>query len=176
MKKKMVSLLIILFSLFLLYNTFICYRGRNIIRNKELHSYSAEELTDVFHENQDLFLKTATIIQRNDALKQKIINENEDDWGIYSYVDRQYFVDEEWAIIVELYKKIGPYMIMRSLKYGRDVVYFAFTETEQEGEVCWLFFVEDGDEQTIKRYDVTGEKMRRIEKEWWIFSYFHKNQ
>lgn len=175
MKKKMVSLLISLFSLFLLYNTFIFYRGRNIIQNKDIQGYSEEELLTVFHENQDLFLKTAIIIQRNNALKRKIISKNEDDWGIYSYADKQYFTEEEWAIIVELYKKTGPYMIMRSLKYGRDVVYFVFAETKQH-ETCWLFFVENGDGQTIKCYNGTGEKMRRIEKEWWIFSYFHKNQ
>jgi hypothetical protein len=89
-------------------------------------AYTRDELKQVFSENKEQFQLVVNIVAKNDKFPEQIKKEGDADAGIYLDVDSRYFSQEEWQNIVSLMKTVKPYMIMRSIKGGFNVVYFDF--------------------------------------------------
>ncbi len=80
--KKVLSVLIMLFSILLLGILVGCYHDNHIISRKEKKAYTVAELKEMYDVYHDDFNDVAKIVLKNDPMKQAMINTNE---GVASF-------------------------------------------------------------------------------------------
>lgn len=142
----------------------------DIIPPRSVATYTKEQLADLYWEHKDEFNKVAEIVLASDAFRQRIIDNNDDDWGIRSEYLKDDFPEEGWGEIVDLFKVIRPYMIMRSLREGRDVVYFSFASQKTSGleiSTSLYYFKSAGTMEKYKDYFWVGV-LEHLDGYWYI--------
>ena len=144
-----------------------CHKYEPINNSSERTLYALESLQSMYFDNTELFRNVANIIYNNDELKRVIINHNEEDWEIYTTYDCRFFEDSEWKEVQELFDKTGVYQIIRSLKYGNDIVYFIFYDNDSSTTLD-LYYNITNDEQVIMSYKGRSDEVTRVDDYWWI--------
>ena len=165
--KKMISLWIAFIMLTVLTQASCIDSKIMIIPNKDIQEYTSSEMISVFEKNKDLFNEVAEVVLKNDSILKEIIENSDDDEGIYTNTDKRFFTDEEWSYIQKLFETTGPYQIMRSIKFGHDLVYFVF-EAEKETDGYYLFYVPNGDEVSVNDYLRKTDTKEQIDITWWL--------
>jgi len=122
---KKVAIILIFISLIVICFLLSLEKGR-IIPSHRIVKYSKDELTDLYWKYQNELNEVAEIIIASNSFRQSIRDSNDIDRGISTEATKQYFSEDEWNKIVDLFQKICPLMIMLSLRNGDRVVYINF--------------------------------------------------
>lgn len=146
-----------------------------IISSGSVATYTKDELADLYWKHKDELDKVAEIVFASDALRQIIIDENDDDCGVYTEYDKRYFTESDWNEIVDLFKKIRPYLIMRSLRQG-DTVYFNFRHqktSDMEISTSLYYFKSPATMEVYKGYSWVGD-LEQLDGYWYIGEYIRE--
>lgn len=140
-----------------------------IIENEQLRSYSVEELIEVYHQNQEDFQHVADIILENDAIKQIMLNSQEEVVSIYTETKSDCFTEEDWSEIEELFRLTGMNRIERSIKSGKDVIKFLYRNSNFTTK---LFYCVTTDEEDLLYHKQWTSIFQKIDEHWWV-GYYH---
>ena len=106
----------------------------SIIPSGSRIEWTKDDLSEAFWEYKDELNEVAEIVLASESLRQSMIgNDASEDYKDYntnfgyiaSEANKDYFSEEDWGKIVDLFKKIRPLEIVRSLRHG-DVVWIDF--------------------------------------------------
>ncbi|MBQ6333362.1 MAG: hypothetical protein IJI34_11460 [Clostridia bacterium] len=140
-----------------------------IIEDEQLQSYSVEELIEVYHQNQEDFQHVADIVLENDAIKQIMLNSQEEVVSIYTETKRDCFTEEDWSEIEELFQLTGMNRIERSIKSGKDVIKFLYRNSNFTTK---LFYCVTTDEEDLLYHKQRTSIFQKIDEYWWV-GYYH---
>lgn len=140
-----------------------------IIEDEQLQSYSVEELIEVYHQHCDEFQRVADIVLENDAIKQIMLNSQEEVVSIYTETKRDCFTEEDWSEIEELFQLTGMNRIERSIKSGKDVIKFLYRNSNFTTK---LFYCVTTDEEDLLYHKQRTSIFQKIDEYWWV-GYYH---
>ncbi len=148
----------------------LSWRGApSIIPSRHVATYTKDELADLYEAHKDEFNKVAEIVLASDAFRQRIIDSHEGDWEIKTEYVKDDFSEGDWNEIVDLFQKIRPYMIMRSLVLG-DTVYFDFGHQKTSGmeiSTSLFYFKSAATMEAYKGYIWVGD-LEQLDGYWYI--------
>ena len=133
-------------------------------------AYTTDELADLYWERKDELGEVAEIVLGSGAFLQRMIDNYDDDRGILTEYVKDDFSKEEWDKIVKLFRAIRPYMIMRSLKAGDDVIYFVFGQRKVDDhtyDTMLFYFKNPETAEYYKRYTWVGT-LEHLDGNWYI--------
>lgn len=149
-----------------------------IIDPRSAATYTREELVNLYWENKDDMDEVALAVLASNAIKQRIIDSNEDDWQIHSDFEKGDFPEANWNMIVALFHKIKCYEVVRHCWYGVDGAFsIDFGERKVDGKDTSysLFYFRDVDTMEFyrdNRYTYSGlgwkEGLEYIDGGWYV--------
>ena len=146
----------------------------DIIPSDSLIAWTKEELIDLYGENKEELNEVAEIALACDTLKQRIV-ENHEDWEIRYSSQSDWFSEDDWAKIVDLFEKIRPYMLMRSLREGDDAIWFHFSYRKVEDGYIYIslyYFKNPETAEAYKAYIDVGEGLEHLDGYWYYTESF----
>lgn len=165
--KKVLSVLIMLFSILLLGILVGCYHDNHIISRKEEKAYTVAELKEMYDVYHDDFNDVAKIVLKNDPMKQAMINTNE---GVASFETtsvKDFFTQDEWDTIERLFHETGLFRIERSSKGSseNDTVKFFYGISIS---TTILYYCQTDNESDMDYFRQDSKQFEKIESNWWI--------
>jgi len=147
-----------------------------IIPQDSIILYSKDELIEAYWRYKDELNEVAEIVLNSNSFRQRIIDGKEGDWDICSDYVKGDFSEEEWGSIVDLFEKIRPYMLMRSLREGNNVFYINFGQRKVNGD--WIsnslyYFKTDKAVDDFSKYSWVGE-LEHIDGYWYVDEFVSK--
>ena len=137
-----------------------------IIPSDSTIAWTKEELKDLYWENKEELNEVAEIALACDMLKQQIV-ENHEDWEICYSSQSDWFSEDDWAKIVDLFEKIRPYMLMRSLRSEDDVIWFVFSYRKVEDGYIHISLYYFKNPQTAIAYKLAGS-LEHLDGYWYV--------
>ena len=123
MKRKFTLILIL--QLMVLFTS--CGKSFSLIIDKaQWKSYSVEELIVLYESLNVRYQDVAVIVMENNTIKQIMIDSKEEVVSIDSIMEKEYFSDEEWQKVEDLFRTTGMNRIERSIKSGKDAIIFIY--------------------------------------------------
>ena len=145
-----------------------------IISYKSEIVWTKDELTEAFWEYEDELNEVAEIVLASESFRQR--RDNNQFLEIRSDNVKNDFSEEDWEKIVDLFKKIRPYMITRSVGVGEDVVYIDFKRRKVDGgymHIALHYFKNPETAEGYKNGTVYGGKeIEHLDGYWYIIERF----
>ncbi len=94
-----------------------------IFLGESVEYYTKEELTDLYWQHEELLNNVKESVLNNEAVLQALVDEKDGDTGIYTYHDKDFFTQEEWNDVLNVFENLHPYMIMMERK-GRPLKFY----------------------------------------------------
>lgn len=141
-----------------------------IIPDRSIAYHSTTELIDLYWENKEELTQAAEAVLASEAFLQKIKEGYGGDEYIMFKSDIKYFSEDDWEIIVNVFKTFRPYTITRSLSDGYDVVYISFGERIEDGTLMdhGLFYFKNPEAaKDYESYIWVGE-LEHIDGCWYV--------
>ena len=143
-----------------------------IIPNGSLIEWTKDELNEAFWEYEDELNEVAEIVLASESLKQRMID-SYDDGFIAGEAYKKYFSDEDWGKIVDLFEKIRPYELIRSLRLGDDVVWIDFSYRKVKGGYLAAALYYFKNPETAEAYgSYVGRGLEHLDGYWYISEKF----
>ena len=152
-----------------------CESSSSIIPYESVIVWTKDELTEAFWEYEDELNEVAEIVLASKSLRQRYDNNNQY-MEIRSDNVKSDFSEEDWEKIVDLFKKIRPMMITRSIGVGEDLVYIDFKHREVDGGYMHIALHYFKNSETAERYRngtlYGGEEIEHLDGYWYIIERF----
>lgn len=162
MKRKFTLILIL--QLMVLFTS--CGKSFSLIIDKaQWKSYSVEELTVLYESLNVKYQDVAAIVMENNTIKQIMIDSKEEVVSIDSIMEKEYFSNEEWQKVEDLFRTTGMNRIERSIKSGKDVIIFIYRNSNFTTE---LFYCVTTDEQDLLYHKQRTSVFQEIDEYWWV--------
>ena len=132
-------------------------------------AWTGEELKEVYWEYKEELDEAAEIVLASDPLRKRMLETN-DNAFIRSLGYKEYFSDEDWEKVVDLFEKVRPYEMVRSLWDG-DVVRINFSRRNVEGGYYWssLHYIKHPEiVEYYKRKLYVGEGLEHLDGYWYV--------
>ena len=130
--------------------------------------YSDEQLEALYTEHKDDFHEIVDIVLASDSFLDRIVESKEGDGDISFKADRQYFTKEDWKKIEAFFAEIKPYMIMRSIQYGEDIVYFTFSSKITGDHQVFTTLYHITTQRAREACERSEDTFVEIDENWWI--------
>ena len=136
-----------------------------IIDKAQWKSYSVEELIVLYESLNVRYQDVAVIVMENNTIKQIMIDSKEEVVSIDSIMEKEYFSDEEWQKVEDLFRTTGMNRIERSIKSGKDAIIFIYRNSNFTTE---LFYCVTTDEQDLLYHKQRTTVFQKIDDNWWV--------
>ena len=159
-----------------------------INESDECTFYTPEELEPIFAAYHGDFTAAARIVIENEELGKLMVDSGEYEVSIMNDCRRYLFFEQDWDLIVKLFRETGLSMIERNAKYasGPEFVAFVFRTAEEPGlleffsmhpkldgktTILYYLLTEEGAEDLIANETAKCEIFYKLEDNWWIGYY-----
>ena len=133
-------------------------------------AWTKEELIEVYWEYKEELDEVAEIVLASESLYERM-RETNDDGFISSEAYKKYFSEGDWEKIVDLFEKIRPSELIRSLRLSDDVVSIDFKGRNVEGDHIWAslyYFKNPETAEAYKGYSFVGDGLEHLDGYWYI--------
>jgi hypothetical protein len=157
-----------------------CNSPSPIVPNGCLVEWTKGEVIELYWEYKDEMNEVAEIVLACDTIRKRII-ENYEFGEISNNSQKSWFSEDDWYQITDLFEKIRPYMIVRSLREGDDdfdVVWIDFSPRYlKDGYVSssLYYFKNPETAEEYKAYMVEGETLEHLDGYWYIHENFSRH-
>lgn len=173
MKPRNIILIIslVLILAILGYNFYLDYKFRQDDIIQDPQAYSKDELVELFHQEQELFMHVAQILLSNDDFYEKnITNPNTATISGSDNSAQVYFSEAEWNEIVHLFTTIKPAAITR---YGNYEIAFYFPNGENQCADLLYFPTLDTDPDQVEFGSGVYDDTVQVADGWYVGFIFY---